>query len=585
METFQGIAVYPGVVIGSALVYDTEGYLIPKKKVEVSRLEEEVGRLKTALREASAEARKNQEIINAKIGSQYGAILGAHAQMIEDPVLFSEIKGFVEKNRCTPEFAVCQILRKLIQELKAIADSHMASRALDLKDIEKQILSKLVGLRKQELSSLSEPVIILAHDLSPSETANLNPRMVQAFATEVGGRTSHTSILAGALEIPALVGLGKFIDKVADGDMLIVDGNAGLLIVNPDQDTLARYRGYETRNRSLEISLEALKELPAVTLDGHSIALLGNIEFPHESGHCLDKGADGIGLYRTEFLFIGKEQIPSEEEQFQAYREVVEAVGSNRPVVIRTLDLGGDKFGPYALTHNPEKNPFLGVRSIRLCLRNIELFKTQMRAILRASVYGDVRILFPMISTILELRQAKMVLAEVKEDLHDEGLAFRGDIPVGTMIEVPSAALLAEILAKEVSFFSIGTNDLVQYTLAADRSNEDVASLYNPGDPAVLRLIDMIVKAAGPAQVAVNVCGEMSGDPIYTILLLGLGVNTLSLSPHAIPEIKRVVRGISMEEARRVAQEAMRQQSARDVNNYLREQTRKVLPDPDGLAF
>jgi phosphotransferase system enzyme I (PtsI) len=306
--------------------------------------------------------------------------------------------------------------------------------------------------------------------------------------------------------------------------------------------------------------------------------LMGNIEFPHETVHCLEKGAEGIGLYRTEFLFMGKETIPSEEEQYQAYKKVLEDMGRDRPVVIRTLDLGGDKLATG--TQSNERNPFLGLRSIRLCLRNIGLFKTQIRAILRASVHGNVHLLFPMISTVLELRQAKMILSEIKEDLQEENIPFQRDIPIGTMIEVPSAAILADCMAKEVSFFSIGTNDLVQYTLAADRSNEDVASLYNPGDPAVIKLIDLVAKAAGNANLAVSVCGEMSGDPIYTMLLLGLGIRQFSVAPHSIPEIKQIIRMITLPEAENVAREAMRLETARDVNNYLRGQIRKLIPDP-----
>lgn len=578
MEVFRGIPVYPGVVIGPALPLDTEGFLIPKRSIEVGQVDAEITRLKLALKKAAKAVRENQEEISIKIGSQFAAILGAHAQMIDDPFLLHEIEAKVRNKNYTAEYAVSQVLRQHIKEMEALPNGGMASRASDLFDIEKQILSQLLEQRQQELSELSSPVVVLAHDLSPNETAKLDKKFVHAFATEAGGRTSHTSILAGAMEIPAVVGLGKFLSDITGGDTVIVDGDAGLLIVSPDEETLGRYLKRQSQTVSYDFSLEELKSLPAETKDGVAVCLMGNIEFPHETNHCLEKGAEGIGLYRTEFLFMGKNRIPTEEEQFQAYKQVLQDMGPNRPVVIRTLDLGGDKL--VNNTQPTEKNPFLGLRSIRLCLRNIELFKTQMRAILRASVYGNVHLLFPMISTILELRQAKMILSELKEDLLEEKVPFQKDIPVGTMIEVPSAAILAETMAKEVSFFSIGTNDLVQYTLAADRSNEDVASLYNPGDPAVLRLIDLVVKAAGRANVTVNVCGEMSGDPIYTMLLLGLGIRQLSVSPHSIPEIKKIIRMITLPEAEIVAQEAMRLETARDVNNYLRGQIRKLIPDP-----
>jgi phosphotransferase system enzyme I (PtsI) len=309
------------------------------------------------------------------------------------------------------------------------------------------------------------------------------------------------------------------------------------------------------------------------------VLLLGNIEFPSEAAHCAERGAAGVGLYRTEFLYLGKDKDPTEEEHMEAYLEVLKALGPGKPVVIRTLDVGADKFALKSEAPVHERNPALGLRSVRLCLRNLTLFKTQMRAILRASALGDVRIMFPMIGTLLELRQCKMILAEVKEDLEDEGAAFNRDLPVGTMIEVPAAALMAEQMAREVDFFSIGTNDLTQYTLAADRTNETVATLYTPGDPAVLRLIDLVVKAARTRDVQVNVCGEMSGDPIYTTLLLGLGLRQLSVTPHNIPEVKKIIRSLTLDEAKQVAEEAMRLETARDVNNYLREQARRVLPE------
>jgi len=578
MDVYRGIPVYPGVVIGPALPLDTDGFLIPKRSVDPGLVENEIQRLKDALSKAAISVRKNQAEVSSKVGSQFAAILGAHAQMIEDTFLLNEIVAKISLNHFTAEYAVSQVLRQHIKEMEALPKGAMVSRTADLFDIEKQILGQLIDQKQQELGNLTSPVVILAHDLSPNETAKLNKQFVHAFATEAGGRTSHTSILAGAMEIPAVVGLGKFLQDITGGDTVIVDGDAGLLIVNPDEEILENYRKRQSQTISHDSSLEHLRSLPAVTKDGVHVRLMGNIEFPHETVHCLEKGAEGIGLYRTEFLFMGKDSIPSEEEQYQAYKKVLEDMGPDRPVVIRTLDLGGDKLATG--TQSNERNPFLGLRSIRLCLRNIGLFKTQIRAILRASVHGNVHLLFPMISTVLELRQAKMILSEIKEDLQEENVPFQRDIPIGTMIEVPSAAILADCMAKEVSFFSIGTNDLVQYTLAADRSNEDVASLYNPGDPAVIKLIDLVAKAAGNANLAVSVCGEMSGDPIYTMLLLGLGIRQFSVAPHSIPEIKQIIRMITLPEAENVAREAMSLETARDVNNYLRGQIRKLIPDP-----
>lgn len=579
MEIKRGIPVFPGVAIGPALVLDAESYRIPRRFIERDDFEPELKRLREALAAAAQEARGNQQVVAERLGKQYGAIFGAHALLIDDPTLIREIENQMREQGFAAEYAVSRVMRRHAQDLESIDRGHLATRAADLRDIEKLILGKLLGERRERVRQLKEPGIILAHDLTPSETAALDPKMVHAFATEAGGRTSHTAIMAGVLEIPAVVGLGKFLGDVCGGDVIIIDGHRGVVILNPDEETLERYERMRSSFRRFETGLEALRDLPAETRDGTRIALLGNIEFPQEATHCLERGAGGVGLYRTEFLYVGRDSDPTETEHFEAYFNVLRTLGQNRPVVIRTLDLGGDKFMAQAEAAAAERNPFLGLRSVRLCLRNLALFKTQMRAILRASAFGDVRIMFPMVSTLLELRQCKMILAEVKEDLEEEGIKFNRDLPVGTMIEVPSAAIMADQLAREVDFFSIGTNDLTQYTLAADRTNEAVASLYNPGDPAVLRLIEHVVQAAARQGIEVNVCGEMSGDPIYAILLPGLGLRQMSLTPHNIPEIKKIIRSITIEEATQVKTEVMRMETARDVNNYLREQTRRIMPE------
>jgi phosphotransferase system enzyme I (PtsI) len=580
MEIKRGIPVSPGVAIGPALVLDTEGFRIPLRVIKPKQVSDELKRLRRALEASGEAARANQNAVSVKLGQQYGAIFGAHALLIEDAALAREIESLIREQHFAAEYAVSRVMRRHAKALESIDSGHLATRAADLFDIEKSILSHLLGQRREQLGELKEAVIILAHDLTPSETAALDPAKVYAFATESGGRASHTAIMAGVLEIPAVVGLGRFITDVSGGDIVIVDGNRGVLILNPDEETLDRHRRAQTSFRTFENRLVVeLRDLPAETKDSVAVSLLGNIEFPSEVTHCLERGAEGVGLYRTEFLYLGRDTDPTEAEHLDAYLTVLKTLGPEKPIVIRTLDLGADKFASRLEPTADERNPFLGLRSVRLCLRNLTLFKTQMRAILRASALGDVRIMFPMVSTLLELRQCKMILAEVKEDLEDEGIAFNRNLPVGTMIEVPSAALMADQMAREVDFFSLGTNDLIQYTLAADRTNEAMASLYSPGDPAVLRLIDMVVKAALKGNVTINVCGEMSGEPIYTMLLLGLGIRQLSLTPHNIPEIKKIVRSITMDEATTVAQEVMRLETARDVNNYLREQTRRVLPE------
>jgi phosphotransferase system enzyme I (PtsI) len=578
MEIKRGIPVSPGVAIGPALVFDNEGVRIPRRFIEEASLEGEIARLRLAVAAAAREAHENERAVSDKLGKQYAAIFGAHAMLIEDPALLREIESLIREQDFAAEYAVSRVIRRHVKALQGMDRSHFAARGADLFDIEKSVLRNLLGERRELLQHLKEPVVVLAHDLTPSETAALDPRMVHAFVTEAGGRASHTAIMAGVLEIPAVVGVGKFLTDVSGGDEVIVDGHRGFLILNPDDETRERYEQTRESFHTFETELTELRDLPAETRDGVRVVLLGNIEFPEEARHCLERGAGGVGLYRTEFLYLNKQTDPTEAEHVEAYLTVLRILGP-RPVVIRTLDLGADKFTTAAGGTAEERNPFLGLRSVRLCLRNLTLFKTQMRAILRASAFGDVRIMFPMVSTLLELRQCKMILAEVKEDLEDEGISFNQKIPVGTMIEVPSAAILADQLAREVNFFSIGTNDLIQYTLAADRTNETVASLYSGGDPAVLRLLDIVIKAAQRNSIDVSVCGEMSGDPIYTLLLLGIGLRQLSVTPQNTPEIKKIIRSVTIDEANLVAQEAMRLETARDVNNYLREQTRRILPE------
>lgn len=578
MDIKRGIAVAPGVAIGPALILDTEGYRIAVRNITPEQVEGEIDRLHQALTKARIEVEATQSQVGKQLGSQYGAIFGAHALLLADPALARELDSLIRREHFTAEYAVSRVIRRFVKTLENLEDPTLSSRVADLFDIERRLLRILLGHRGEQLGQLSQPVIILSNDLTPSQTASLDTQLVHGFATETGGRTSHTAIVAGVLEIPAVVGLGKFLNDVSGGDTLIVDGYRGLLIINPDRETLTSYErtSRELRNRTAA-DRETLRYLPSDTRDRVTIELLGNIEFPQECEHAQECGAEGIGLYRTEFLYLNRQTDPTEQDHLDAYLKVIQNLGPKRPLVIRTVDLGADKFPHPQALH--ERNPFLGLRSVRLCLRNSTLFKTQMRAILRASAHGDVRILFPMISTVLELRQCKLLLAEVKEDLEEERLAFNPNIQVGTMIEVPSAAILAETLAREVDFFSIGTNDLIQYTLAVDRNNDAVASLYNASDPAVLRLMDQVTRAADKAEITVNVCGEMSGDPPCLLFLLGLGIRRFSAAPHKLPGMKKFIRAVTVAEAARVAREAMRLETARDVNNYLREQTRRILPD------
>jgi phosphotransferase system enzyme I (PtsI) len=424
---------------------------------------------------------------------------------------------------------------------------------------------------------LTSPVVVLAHNLTPSETANLDRKLVRGFVTEVGGGGSHTAIVAEAMEIPAVVGTGPFLTDVSGGDLIIIDGNNGLVILQPDEETIARYRHEVEQQKSLAARLVELRNLHAVTQCGERIKIYGNIEFPYEVEHCQDRGSDGVGLYRTEFLYLTTDREPTEEDHYNAYAQVVRAL-PDRPVTIRTLDLGADKLNRQS-TPAEERNPCLGLRSIRLSLRDLPLFRTQLRAILRASSLGNVRIMFPLISTLLELRQAKMVLADVMEDLEERGIPFDREIAVGMMVEVPAAVMMIDAFVEEVDFVSIGTNDLIQYALAVDRGNQEVSSLYTSADPAILRLIRLTLDAGRKADTPVNLCGQMSSNVIYTQLLLGLGLRHFSVSPSAIPEVKQVCRAVTLEQCRVVAERALLMEHARDIKNYLKEELKKVAPE------
>ncbi|GAB4144764.1 MAG: phosphoenolpyruvate--protein phosphotransferase [Planctomycetaceae bacterium] len=574
----RGIAVSPGVVIGPALVLGTEDFRIPQNFVAVDAVQAEIDRFHLALDAVCREISENEKLATERIGKQYGAIFGAHLQMIQDPSLINQVEKLIREKCYSPEFASSRVIRQYARELQNLGNSFLAERAADLFDLEKRLLRHLLGERREELSQLTAPVIILAHDLTPSETARLNKKFVLGFATEAGGRTSHTAILAGALEIPAIVGVGNFLSEISGGETVILDGTHGEVIVDPDEESTSRYRDSEARIRSVSERLNSRRELRAETKDNVRIQLMGNIEFPEEVEHCHQRGADGVGLYRTEFLYLEKDREPTEEDHFEAYSKVAQECGE-RPVVIRTLDLGADKVPTTheQLPHSP--NSVLGLRSIRLCLENLPLFKTQLRAILRAATSGNISIMFPLVSTLLELRQAKMIVSDVMEDLEEQGIPFQRDIPLGMMVEVPSAALMADEFAREVDFLSIGTNDLIQYTLAADRSDLSVAGLYSCGDPSILRLVSHILEVGQKRDVPVTVCGQMSAEPTFLPLLVGMGLRQFSVTPHAIPVLKEVVRNITIPQAEKIAAHAKTLDLARDVESYLRDELNSICPD------
>ena len=565
MQVLQGQAVSPGVAIGPAWVIDPRGLRLPPRAISPDAVAAELDRLEVGLRAAALEAEAAEAEARARLGPEYAAILGAHARMIADPSLRRDARARIERDAVAAEHAVLEVLDGLAARLEGLADVILAARAADVRDVEMRILDSLAreaggtasSAASEQSLDLATPSVLLAHDISPSQTATLDPSRALGFATEAGGRTSHTAIVAAGLEIPAVVGVGPFLEAARTARTVILDGDDGLVILDPDAATLRKYRRTDTARAARTADLASLLDLPAETRDGTRVELLGNIEFPGEVAACRDRGALGIGLYRTEFLYLGADEPPTEEEQLTAYRAVAKAM-RGRPITIRTLDLGADKLlrrpGPPVV----EPNPFLGLRSLRLSLRDPVLFRTQLRAILRVATEADVRVMFPLVSTLGEFRKAKALLGEIARELEAEGLPARGDLPVGAMIEVPSAALMADRLATEVDFFSIGTNDLVQYTLAVDRTNETVADLYSAADPAVLRLLRMVVEAAKPTGLPVNVCGTMGGDPLYTRLLVGLGLRMLSMPPTQVPEVKRVVRSASVPEAEALAARCLR---------------------------
>ena len=577
MLELQGIPVSPGVAIGPALILDSDGYRIPRSLVAAEEADQEYARLGSAFTQVARELESARLETSAVAGNETGDIFGAQLQMLQDPGLRRQLKRRVCEHHESAAYAVNRELHQFVDALRKLANPILAQRAEDVLDIEKQLLLKLGAVTGQPLKELSEPAIILSHTLTPSETANLDRRYVRGFCTEIGGSGGHTAIVAKGLELPAVVGIGTFIDQVQNGDLVILDGERGVVIASPDQDTIAEYEARMERRQSLSLRLAELRDLPAETTDGTRVRLSANIEFPHETVACLQRGADGIGLYRTEFLYLSSEEEPSETDHYEAYSQVIHEM-NGRPVVIRTLDLGADKMGHRPLAEQ-EYNPFLGVRSIRLSLRNLDLFRPQLRAILRAAFHGDVRVMFPLITTIAELRQARMLLKVVADDLSNEGIAHRSDLPVGMMVEVPSAVVMLDKFACEVDFLSIGTNDLAQYALAVDRSNEYVADLYQSSDPAVLRLIQRCVEVANQSDTPLAVCGEMSSMPQRAMLLLGLGVRNLSVPPLLLPPVKKMIRSVSIAQCEEVATRVMKLEASRDIDMYLMGRLEEFVPE------
>ncbi|OHB56030.1 MAG: phosphoenolpyruvate--protein phosphotransferase [Planctomycetes bacterium GWF2_42_9] len=576
MEIKKGIAVSPGIAIAKSLVIDSEDYRIPRRSILPSAKVAEVKRVRDAFKNAIAEL---EDIHSEKDfeGERIKDIFAVHLRFLKDKNLRKKITDLVYNDLLTAEYAISTTLREVANHFASVQDKYISERAADIYDIEKRLLRQMLGEKRHDIASITDEVVIVAHELSPTQTAGFDKKYIRGFATDAGGRTSHTAIVARSMGIPAVVGLEDVTSNVAPMATVIIDGNRGVVIIDPDETTLKQYTEFALEFERLERELDTLRDMDAITRDGVTVELYGNIEFPNEAEMVLDKGGHGIGLYRTEFLYLYSEMEPTEDDHYKAYREVLRVTG-NLPVIIRTMDLGADKF-TQSKRFVRESNPFLGLRSIRFCLQNLVLFKTQLRAILRASVEGNIRIMFPLISSLHELRQAKMILRDVMEDLDEDKIKYNPNVPVGIMIETPSAALTASILANESDFFSIGTNDLIQYTLAVDRGNERVSTLYSGADPAVIKLMRSVMHDANKAKINASICGEMASDPEFIMLLLGLGYRTFSLAPPMIPEIKKLIRSVTIESCNSIARKVLMMNSEREVINYLRSAAMKVLPE------
>jgi phosphotransferase system enzyme I (PtsI) len=577
MQIIKGIPVSPGIVIGRVFVLDDQHHRIPRRAIRPEAAAAELARLDEAIAASRAELERVRADAAEQMGEETAKIFSFHQGLLGDPSLIKPIREKIAGEHLTAEYAVYSALNELAGRFRGMRDTAFTTKANDVEDLAQRVLRRLIGEHRTHLADLHREAVVVARDLTPSQAATFDREKVVAFATDLGGRTSHTSIVARALGIPAVVGCGDITGVASDGQQVIVDGDRGLVIVEPDPQQLDEYHAFIEQRAVFQHSLDELASLPSVTRDGTAIDLLGNIEFPQEIPTVLACGGSGVGLYRTEFLYLASETEPSEEDHYKAYSECVRLSGG-RVLTIRTVDLGADKY-TQRQQQDPERNPFLGLRSIRYCLKNQPMFKTQLRALLRASALGPIRIMFPLVTSTAEYRQARFIVNEVMEDLAEEGIAYDPRLPVGMMVEVPSAAIMADSFAREVDFFSIGTNDLVQYTLAVDRTNERVTHLFNPAHPAVIKLIKDVARVGRRRHVPVSCCGESAGEPDFALLLIGLGLRTLSTTAASIPQLKRMVRSVTIEQCEKIARRALSFDSDVSVAAYLRDQARRIIPE------
>lgn len=570
-KLIKGIAASDGVAIAKAYLL-VEPDLTFDKNEKVTDVEGEVAKFNNAIEASKVELTKIRNNADVQLGADKAAIFDAHLLVLDDPELIQPIQDKIKNENANAASALTDVTTQFVTIFESMDNEYMKERAADIRDVSKRVLSHILGVELPNPSMIDESVVIVGNDLTPSDTAQLNKEFVQGFATNIGGRTSHSAIMSRSLEIPAIVGTKSITQEVKQGDMIIVDGLNGDVIVNPTEDELIAYQDKRERYFADKKELQKLRDADTVTVDGVHAELAANIGTPNDLPGVIENGAQGIGLYRTEFLYMGRDQMPTEEEQFEAYKEVLEAMDGKR-VVVRTLDIGGDKELSY-LNLPEEMNPFLGYRAIRLCLAQQDIFRPQLRALLRASVYGKLNIMFPMVATINEFREAKAILLEEKENLKNEGHDISDDIELGIMVEIPATAALADVFAKEVDFFSIGTNDLIQYTLAADRMSERVSYLYQPYNPSILRLVKQVIEASHKEGKWTGMCGEMAGDETAIPLLLGLGLDEFSMSATSILKARRQINGLSKNEMTELANRAVdcatQEEVIELVNNYVK---------------
>ncbi|HFL2484727.1 TPA: phosphoenolpyruvate--protein phosphotransferase [Clostridioides difficile] len=562
---YKGIGASPGVALGKALVVEHSELVIEKKSID--NVEAEIAKLEDAVAVSKEELVKVKEKASEELGAEEAEIFEAHLLVLEDPELIGSAIDKIKTESVNAEYALNEIKEMFVSMFESMDNEYMKERAADIKDVTNRILRHILGIKVVDLSALSEEVVLIVHDLTPSDTATMNKKMVLGFLTDIGGRTSHTAIMSRTLEIAAIVGLNDITSKVKDGDFVVFNGDTGEVIVNPDEETINKYTELKAKYEDERKALQLLKGKPSVTLDGKHVELAGNIGTPNDIEGLIKNDAEGVGLYRTEFLYMDRDSFPTEEIQYEAYKAVLEGM-DGKPIVIRTLDIGGDKELSY-LSMEPEMNPFLGYRAIRLCLDRKDIFKTQLRALYRASVHGRLRIMFPMISSLEELLQAKEVVKEVLAELDSEGVAYAKDVEIGMMIEVPSAAVISDVLAKHVDFFSIGTNDLIQYTCAVDRMNQKISYLYNQFNPAVLRLIKTVIDNAHKEGKWAGMCGESAGDQKMIPILLGMGLDEFSMSPISILPARKLITSVKESDMKKLADDVLNMGTAEEIKNYI----------------